>query len=291
NFCFVSKRRKVVLNFPPLVLLAYFNMNISQNLRSYRNVLEGSREYLEKRIAIHNSIVETYPLSYVKTFFDEYNFYDRNIISKILYMTLEPIWERLVRLWIGYIEECNLLEEILSKSLSNPHNMRMLVPMSKIYEFYVFYKVAEAISRITNTKLDTGRVKTSRDLKSITIDLGNVRIYYNKSFEFYSLRGIVNRKYRPDIIIKSTNKAIIIDAKYKELKNIDSYDLHRLLSYVKDFESQGYTKVHGMLVVLDMSGGHKHGLRKSGQYSIIELKPNNDHYKSLYDHLKELLMS
>lgn len=291
NFCFVSKRRRISLNYPPLVLLAFFNNCIAEDLTRYKeNLDEHSMEYVKQRIRRHSTLLDQYPLSHVRTLFSEYNFWDRTLISRILGATMDPIWRKLYALWIAYIEELSMYEKIPSR-IDELYNSRILIPMSKIYEFYVFYKVAEALSKIINTKLDASRMELSKDLKSITIDLDSVRIYYNRSFKFYSLSGIIDKKYRPDIVIESADKTIIIDAKYKELGNIDSPDIHRLLSYIKDFESRGYGKVHGMFAVLDMGGEYKHRLWKDRQYSIIEFRPNNDYYRRLYDHLEELLVS
>lgn len=288
GLCFVSKRRKIVLNYPPLVLLAFFNNRIANDLAVFgENMDEYSREELKQRIGRHFALLSQYPLSHVLRFQNEYNFWNRTLLSRILNTTFDLVWKNLVKLWLAYIEELEIHRR-MPRSLEEIYKSQMLIPMSKLYEFYLFCQVVKIVSKIAREPAQ----KIKEEKFSITIRIGKINVKYNCTENFEAFSGIIREKYRPDIVIEcgdaDNRRAIIIDAKYRELGCIKSEDMHRLLSYVKDFELKGYTNVHGMFAVLEMNEGIKDKFREHGQFSIIEFRPSREH-DIFHSHLEELL--
>lgn len=101
-----------------------------------------------------------------------------------------------------------------------------LKDISLLYEYWVFYKVAEMV--LSPGALIESRnaiVKDGRIVNGATVSDGSVRVHFNRSFsrgagKSYSL------SFRPDIVVESTGlkpaRLHIIDAKYKHVDVSDS---------------------------------------------------------------------
>lgn len=229
----IFEKKSLIHNVFPLILLARFHSMLITDLSEViKNLENATKSFFQSTLISrikdlmrsHQTVLDS---EVVRTAFRESQFRDisdRELVIKTKSSShLNPFIQDLVDLYLTYLRGHNLARRLVDKGWILP------TATSKIYELWVLswiLKVAESLYGTTPTVIGTSD-------GSLEIQVGKLLIEYNKPHKGELFASLIGQPLYPDFLLKVEDKAVVCDAKYKNIITTD--DLHRLLSYVIEF--------------------------------------------------------
>ena len=152
----------------------------------------------------------------------------------------------IIDLYTDFIRDIDITKYIYEKRQINIQPL----PSSKVYELWVLYLLLDEGVKLFKRKI-------SANENYLRYSFNDYTITYNTSgshnlLKFYNYR--IRDRPRPDYIISNSSKCAVADAKYREIRNIGSEDLKRMIYYIVNYSvpqsTQYENEIKGIFISL-----------------------------------------